>query len=64
VNGTELPGIAEKMGLQDCDSLEHVDTHTALTRIVCVAYRRHIGQSDYTAVPQYSSNKIYNINLH
>jgi len=65
VNGTELPGIAEKIGLHKCDRLEHIDTNIALMRAVCVcvAYR-HIGQSDCTAVLQQNYNKIYNINLH
>lgn len=63
MNGTELPGIAEKIGLHKYDSLEHIDTNIALMRAVCVAYR-HIGQSDCTAVLQQNYNKIYNINLH
>jgi hypothetical protein len=49
MNGTELPGIAEKIRLHDWGSLEHIDSHIALTHAVCVAYH-HIGQSDYTAV--------------
>jgi hypothetical protein len=50
---TELPGIAEKIGLHDCDGLEHVDRHIALMRAVCVC-----SLPSYWTIRLYSSTAV------